>query len=444
MTTLVVYTTGPQEQALATLRIGAPAQALGWRIILGKEGVGTVYPQRVHEADIVLLHRDFPRFYTPYRQVLAEAHMAGKPVIYDIDDLLLALPPDHPNRGDYEDTLGGMAHVLMTADHVIVSTPMLRNVLQPFQSQITVWPTVLPDEMWSLKPPQPAAQNTPLILGYMGGQSHTPDIETIVPVLQRVLENRQLQVQIHFWGCTPPAGLEAFSQAVYHHPGVPDYAGFAAEFSANAFADIWLAPLKPGLFTRCKSAIKFWEYSAVGGAGIYSRAEPYTAIVHDGENGLLADTPDEWYAAIERLVADHNLRLHLAQNAQQTLITQGMLSSHLSAWHEIYTSTTPRVRDMESEALLIQAMLRFSEQVQQRAEERHYEILQLIQQIRSYQIPVLLDRSEQLDQILQSRWWRTWQKLKKVARFDFSSLPPHHPFQILDANTLSLQDDSLH
>lgn len=417
--TLAVYTTGSDQSALQLLRYSAAAGALGWRLLAGKEGVDVVYPQRVEQADAVLLQRDFPRFYPAYRQLVAAARAAHKPIFYDIDDLLVALPQEHPNRKVYEDCLGGITHAIIEADTVIASTAPLRQMLLPLNRRVVVWPTVLPDHLWTIRPPSVSdpKSSEPFIIGYMGGASHLPDIELLTPLLQRLLDEWGEKLQIHFWGFPPPPGLAASPQ-VLTHPGADSYADFAAYFAA-ARADVWLAPLVENPFNRCKSAIKFWEYSAIGGVGIYSRLEPYTDVVRHGENGLLVASLEEWEAAIRELAADPQKRLHLAQNAQNTLRQRGYLSQHLPAWETIYRSA-PAATLPDSQQQMWQ---RLAEQVQQRSEERHREALNLLSALE-----ILTHRSNQLDEILQSRSWRGLQRFSKIRHGDFSPLPPFQPF----------------
>ena len=46
-------------------------------------------------------------------------------------------------------------------------------------------------------------ENSPIIIGYMGGHSHKPDLLSIEPVLIDILEKYNDQIQIHFWGLEP-------------------------------------------------------------------------------------------------------------------------------------------------------------------------------------------------------------------------------------------------
>jgi hypothetical protein len=441
MPTLVVYHTAPPDQALASLRYRLPAEALGWQIIHGKEGVDSIYPERVQAADVVLIARDFPRFFPGVQAVLAEARRLGKRVLYDLDDLLLALPPEHPNHTDYHDALGGMLYTITAVDALIVSTPPLRQLLLPLQPNIHLWPTLLPDSLWQIRPPQLPTNDSPLVVGYMGGTSHAPDVAWLAPVWQQLLAQWGERLQLHFWGCAPPDALANHPQVRHHlSAGIGDYVAFAESFSTTAVADVWLAPLVPNLFNQCKSSIKFWEYSAVGGAGVYSGAEPYTAVVQHGVNGLLASTHAEWENSINRLLSDPQLRYRMAQNAQETLRTQGMITPHLPLWQEIYTTVYTQPAPANPAPAFAQMMQRLGEAVQQRADERDREAHQLIAAITRIQQleqalhgahqrnQVLQERSDQLEAIISNPRWRTWQQLKRIASLDFSPLPPHEPF----------------
>ena len=446
MPNLLVYTTGPQDQALSILRYGAAARALGWQVILGKEGVDTIYVERVAQADVVLIQRDFPRFFKAYRKVLHAAHAAGKPILYDIDDLAFALPESHPTRRVYEDCLGGMLHAVLYADLVVTSTELLRTFLLPFNPHIVVFPTVLPDDLWQIRLPQSINQTVPLRIGYMGSRTHLPDLEYVVPVLQDILTELEERVQLHFWGCSPPADLSEHPQVIMH-ADIDNYAQFAANLGI-ASVDLWLAPLVENDFNRCKSAIKFWEYAATGVPGIYSRLEPYTAVVRHGENGLLAGNLEEWQTAIRQLANNPQLRQDLAHNATDDLRRHGLLSQHLSTWERIYRTAQPTNRKFTPQ----QAMLaRFSEQIQTRTEERHHEALHLLSEIaardaeiaeNNKKIEVLMARSNQLDDILQSRSWRLLQRFQKLRRGDFSPLPPFVPFR-LQTNAAPTSDENL-
>ena len=87
--------------------------------------------------------------------------------------------------------------------------------------------------------------------------------------------------------------------------------------------DIGLAPLDSTDFTKCKYFNKFIEYAIFGIVGIYSDAEPYTFVVDQKENGILAgDEPEDWLNAICEAVEDAGLVQRCRSGAYETLKTR--------------------------------------------------------------------------------------------------------------------------
>ncbi|MFZ5808953.1 MAG: glycosyltransferase [Chloroflexota bacterium] len=451
-TTLAVFSTVPFEHALAYLRFRAAAESLGWNIIFGKEDENTIYPERVGGADFVLIQRDFPRFWEGYQQVIAAARKENIPILYDLDDALIALPENHPSRLDYQECLESILLALVDADRVIVSSSLLAEIVSPFNDDVVVWDTLLPDLVWKIRPPLPPGQGLPVKIGYMGGLTHDEDLHLLTTVFSRLVEKFGANLEFVFWGTQPLGQLSAQTNTQFF-PEVPAYPAFAEAF-AQAQADIWVAPLQDNIFNRCKSAIKFWEYSAIGGTGVFSRIPPYQKVVHSGENGLLAGSEEEWYQAIEYLIQNPDARYRMGQQAHQDLMEHGLLSAHLWEWENIFRGARSNARKLQNRSAFQQAVVRFSVQLQQRSAEKERRLSQYIQEYLSLMqqhdiltqqvvqlereqallkeyIRVLEDRSSQLHAILHSRSWKLLLRFAKLRRLDFSPLhipsPPEPP-----------------
>jgi glycosyltransferase involved in cell wall biosynthesis len=334
--TLVAYTADPWESALPWLRYRGPAQAAGLSVVPGNQGP-QVDAEKVAQADAVILQRDFPRFVEPCAQVLMHARRQNKPVIYEIDDLLPALPESHISWPDLSWVLHPLLWTVVEADGVVASTSRLRAALLPLNPHIQVLPNYLDDRLWSFSQPLEKGPQQPVVIGYMGGQTHTADLEMITPVLRRILDEYSGRVTLRFWGAAPPAELGENPAVEWHRLEILDYSEFVRYFSAQT-CDIALAPLADHPFNRAKSAIKFLEYSARGMSGVYSRLDPYESLVVSGENGFLACGEQEWFEALSRLIADPALRLQVANNAQHTVRQNWLLSGHAQEWPETYTA----------------------------------------------------------------------------------------------------------
>ena len=285
----------------------------------------------------MLVQRDFPGQFDLYQQVVRAAKEEGKPLVVEMDDLLFHLPENHPERPAhyYTPALLPMLQALLEADAVFVSTHSLRDALRPYNDRIFVLQNYLDDTIWSFRPPVSQESSTStLVIGFMGTDSHRPDVEFVMPVLLRLLNHYSPRLRLRFWGIRPPTKLLNHPQVEWIPRAYRSYADFAAFFQTQS-ADIFIAPLVDNLFNRCKSHLKFLEYGVMGAPGVFSRLEPYTAIVQHGQNGLLANSLDEWEENLTKLIEDPALRLRLAINAQQTIREKWLLSKNAFLWREV-------------------------------------------------------------------------------------------------------------
>ena len=325
------------EDACAYLRLLSPAKLLGIKVIKGRVNNQITYPERARKGDLVFIQRDFPRDLPAYEQVMELARQQHKPVVFDIDDLLFFLPENHPERisHHYTEALLPMLEALTEADLVSVTTPTLKNYLEPFNKNIFVVPNYFDDSIWNLKKPVLNNNNEPIIIGYMGGESHQPDIEFITPALEEILKKYPQNLRLVFWGIKPSKKLTAYSQVQWLPAHSYNYPAFAQYFQTQE-ADIVIAPLVDNIFNAAKSPLKFFEYSSIGAPGVYSNLDPYQQVITHGENGFLASTLEEWRFYIEALIQDAELRHQMAIKAQQTIHDRWLLSQNLGQWKNLY------------------------------------------------------------------------------------------------------------
>jgi glycosyltransferase involved in cell wall biosynthesis len=426
--TLVAYTADPWESALPWLRYRGPAQAAGLSVIPGNQGP-QVDPERVAQADAVIIQRDFPRFVESCAQVLINARQQNKPVIYEIDDLLPALPEGHISWPDLSWVLHPLLWTIVEADCVVASTSRLRTALLPLNPNTQVLPNYLDDRLWSFSEPVEKGGGAPLVIGYMGGKTHAADLEMIAPVLRRILDAYSGRVTLRFWGASPPAELGENPAVQCNGQEILDYPEFIRYLSTQA-CDLAFAPLVDHPFNRAKSAIKFLEYSALGIPGVYSCLDPYEGLVVDGENGFLAHTEQEWFEALSRLITDPALRLQVAASAQQTVRQNWLLSRHAHEWPDTYAAAVKTAQDdpaarlariqmvaqaarqTQTRQLAIEAeQARLSHELKERTadarfyQERYQDSLDEIQFVRA-----------QIEAIHQSRSWQLIQKTQQLRQ----------------------------
>ncbi len=317
------------------VRLGSPYRAAGIRLIEGNQD-GQIFPERVSQADLVLIQRDFPVYYQAYQQILSLANLQAKPVVYDIDDLLLQLPLDHPDRLShyYARALLPMLHCILIADGVTAISTALADFIRPLNPNVWVLHNYLDDEIWDLTPVPEEVDDGVVTIGYLGGDSHVPDFEPIIPTLVDLLHSYQERLQLKLVGLSPFSMLQDLPNVAWipFQFNYRDYSRFVRQQNI----DLMIAPERDTLFNRCKGSVKFQEASAMSLPGVYSDTLPFRDQVKNGENGFLVNTAGEWKDSLVKLIEDKSLRRRMGLAALHTLRKDWVLSKNAYRWLDIY------------------------------------------------------------------------------------------------------------
>lgn len=262
----------------------------------------------------------------------------GKKVVLDCDDNYLDVLPSHPLHDKLKATKRDKAFIstgLSFADVITVSTePLKQRLYEHFKNvygidkEIVVIPNMNDIKDWECKKGKPHKKK--IVIGYAGSNSHQEDLKMVMPHIAKVM-NKHKNVYFESIGAFSKDMLplfKDFSEDARNRCEFVDYAPTFKEYPgriADRAWDIGIAPLADNAFTRCKSHIKFMEYSSLKIPVIASRVYPYfmelkgREIITDGETGLLVQ-PREWTEALELLVKDGALRTQLAENARNFIV----------------------------------------------------------------------------------------------------------------------------
>ena len=316
-------------------------------------------------VDVVILDRLWrPDISLPLaEQLVKEVHSSGARMIYSLDDIFLDLP-DQRKDWPTEAHLQVVRFLLSAADGILVTTPMLKERLTKFNPNIAVVPHALDESL--LKSYQstnidlpPDLSGTPteafnstiqyifnklqvvqkkrITIGYMGTATHDDDLMMVFPALQAISERHRGKVELQIIGAI---GHGQTRQMLKKLPGrlisltsnQSEYPQFLAWFSSQVRWDIAIAPLRDTSFNRCKSDIKFLDYSILGAAGIYSCIPAYEETVRHQETGWLVDNNiNSWIEALETLLTNEQLRKQIATNANRYLHHERILA-HCAFW----------------------------------------------------------------------------------------------------------------
>lgn len=103
---------------------------------------------------------------------------------------------------------------------------------------------------------------------------------------------------------------------------------------ASLKLDIGVCPLEDRSFNRCKSALKWSEYSALRIPSVCSDLEPYKVVRH-GIDGLLAKDPIDFVDKLEELMDNHKLRESIACEAYDRNFREFNIDVVCDRWAEV-------------------------------------------------------------------------------------------------------------
>lgn len=261
----------------------------------------------------------FCRYSGPgYQPILQWAKSEKVPVIYHIDDDLLAIPPDVGKRKhafhNAPERVATVRELLTSADLVYASTKNLRARLQGYFPDRPIVSGAIYGSGSVLKKPR---RNEGCKIGYMASADHYHNLEPIVPAIDRLLENNP-HVTFEFFGSIPiPPALLRHGDRVSTAPPISNYESFLEMFSEYEW-DVGICPLRSIDFNMMKTDVKWVEYTSVGAAVVASGGTVYDDCCANG-CGILAYTVDDWSNALDLLAKDADLRLKMVRQAQQKL-----------------------------------------------------------------------------------------------------------------------------
>ncbi len=306
---------------------------LSWSLVREDQ----VQETHLDEVDVVVFQRNCRPNILP---ILAAVRKRSLPLIYDLDDNFLAIPPTNPVGRYYAlpQVRATVVRLLQEADVVKVGSRRLAAEVAPLARRVVVHPYAI--DTTNMQHPQEKADGR-IVIGYAGTINHGDDLALVRQPLQDILDKYGSRLHVEFLGCQQEQ--LAGRPEVTYYPFIPNYAEYLAFLQQHSW-DIGIAPLHDTLANRCKTDNKFREYGACGMAGVYSAIEPYTDTVVHRRTGLLVENTDAaWYAALRELVDDADLRAQIGRQAQAYVQEKHSLAVVGECWRRLFAELLGRV-----------------------------------------------------------------------------------------------------
>lgn len=268
--------------------------------------------RKLEAFDLIVIHREAYPFLAPW--IENRIFRRHSRVVFSFDDAIYAghgelRSLNHPwlyrwKHGHKYD------EVIRRSRLVIAGNRILAEYAGRLNPNVAVVPTVVDcGNYLPRKMEQPSSR--PLRIGWMGSPSTSSHLQIVEPALRRLAYTYPGQVEFGFFGNPSYSPDFPYSKS---QPFRLD-----SEISDLQSLDVGLMPLRDSEWARGKCAFKAIQYMASGIPVVASPVGITCDLIQHGTNGLLADSPEEWFSQLERLLLDAALRAHLGAAGRRTV-----------------------------------------------------------------------------------------------------------------------------
>ena len=234
--------------------------------------------------------------------ILAAKKLFHKKLVYDMDDAEWIHSPKKSKL------------LARHADAVFCGSHEILNWAKQYNTNSVFMPTVLDADVYGSHAVAHADGGI-LTIGWVGqGKLHfkAGNFAVLQGAFQKLAE-RGLRFRFVLVGAQNYQPLkDMFSKSSYKVVYVDDAEWIKEDAMPNLIQqyqfDVGVMPLSNTLFNRAKCGYKAIEYMACGAPVVASPVGEANYIIKNNINGFLADTPEEWASALEKLLQDASLR----------------------------------------------------------------------------------------------------------------------------------------
>ena len=301
--------------------------------------------QDLRNADVVVLEQTTsPEKIKLARDITRETKSL---LVAEVDDAF-GVNPDSPFKEKHEEleATKWLECLCGVSDLVTTTTDYLANMIKSklrqhgVKKEVAVLPNYLESSLWEM--PIRKNYNGEVRILWAGSCTHRADMKYIAPVIHQIC---QKYPQVKFIHCGDVELIPLFQDINSEYvEGVPFRAWPARLHSLRA--DIGVAPLLDTEFNRCKTNLKFLEYSIAGIAGVYSDIV-YAKTVKDGVTGLIAKNEEEFFEKICLLIENQGLREEISAMAYLEAKMKYNIENHALDWLNAYWYHLSKIRSLK-------------------------------------------------------------------------------------------------
>jgi len=238
-------------------------------------------------------------------------------LIYDFDDAIWLDDTSLSNqRLKWLKRPGKIADIIHMADEVVAGNNFLAAYARQFNTNTHVIPTVIDTTVFV---PIERKYKDKVSIGWSGSLTTKKHFEIIIPALERLKEKFSDKIElIHIGDANMIYGDLQIENIQWN---------FENEIADLSRIDIGLMPLPDDDWSKGKCGFKALLYMSLAIPPVVSAVGVNTEIVHDGLNGLLAHSLQDWVDKVSTLITSSDLRGKLGREARKTVEKKFSVSS---------------------------------------------------------------------------------------------------------------------
>jgi glycosyltransferase involved in cell wall biosynthesis len=283
----------------------------------------------LRRSDVVVVQRRLP--HTILIQLLRRT---ARRLVFDFDDAVF-MNDSYDRRGPESPVKWlRFAAMVRTADAVVAGNAFLAGEAARWagRDKVRVVPTCVDPARYPLAG-HPAMGEIELV--WIGSASTLQGLERSRPIWEEVGRR------------CPGARLKLVCDAFLrfdHLPVTPLPWTAAGEAAALAAADVGVSWVPDDRWSRGKCGLKVLQYMSAGLPVVANPVGVQAALVRPGEGGFLAETAEEWAAAVARLADDAERRRQMGAANRRRVEAEFGVAAGAAAWLDLLDDLTRRRR----------------------------------------------------------------------------------------------------
>ena len=248
-------------------------------------------------------------------------------VIYDFDDSIwISNVSDANKKWNWLKNPNKTKEIIEVSDLIFAGNQYLADYAKQVNDNIVIVPTTIDTEEYK----KIEQQNDKICLGWSGSITTIQHFEYALPFLKELKLKYGDQIEIKVIGDKNYVNEELGIKGI----------GWNKEDEIKELSsfDIGIMPLPNDEWSSGECGLKGLQYMALSIPTVMSPVGVNNEIIKDGENGVLADTKEEWVERISLLIDSRELREKMGAAARKTVVEKYSTESQKEVYLNSFNS----------------------------------------------------------------------------------------------------------